>query len=260
MDSFTIEIAGLAARVQPLFSSTREYCRPYLTEAEPNLCVEVTQEDLVYEQKMAELEAVEEGLRIRKFTDPFLERATIQRKIARELLNRDTILLHGSTIGVDGVAYLFTAPCGTGKSTHTRLWREAFGQRAVMVNDDKAFLRITDSCVLACGSPWNGKHGLGTNITLPLAGICFLRRGAENRIYHASPEDYIGELRHQCFVPEDAPGQITACNLVDRLAQLVPLWEMECTKDLAAARLAHQAMSGGGTEAQRQHKNAGEIT
>lgn len=249
MDSFTIEIAGLVTRVQPLFSSTREYCRPYLTESEPDIYVAVTQDDLVYEQKMAEIEAMEEGLRIRKFTDPFLERATIQRKIARELLNRDTILLHGSTIGVDGAAYLFTAPCGTGKSTHTRLWREAFEGRSVMVNDDKAFLQITDSTVFAYGSPWSGKHGLGTNITLPLAGICFLRRGAVNRIQKANPGDYMGELRHQCFIPADAPGQKIAGALVDRLAQLVPLWEMECTKDPSAARLAHQTMSRGASGA-----------
>jgi hypothetical protein len=54
----------------------------------------------------------------------------IQEKIAGQLLERDTLLLHGSTVAVDGQAYLFTAPCHTGKSTHTRLWRELFGDRA----------------------------------------------------------------------------------------------------------------------------------
>ena len=182
MEAFAMQIAGLTARIEPLFISTREYCRPYLTEEAPQLQIAVTEADLAYEQEMLEREAVEEGLRIRKFTPPFLERTAIQRKIAEELLNRDTLLLHGSTVGVDGAAYLFTAPCGTGKSTHTRLWRERFGTRAVMVNDDKAFLRLTDSGVLAFGSPWTGKHGLGSNICLPLKGICFLKRGAENRI------------------------------------------------------------------------------
>ena len=89
MDEFTMEIAGLTARVQPRFISTREYCRPYLTEGALELVVAVTEDDLVYEQAMLEKEAVEEGLRIRKFTGPFLERAAIQRKIAEELLNRE---------------------------------------------------------------------------------------------------------------------------------------------------------------------------
>ena len=236
MDPFTMEIAGLTARVQPRFISTREYCRAYLTEGEPELFVEVTEEDLAYEQQMLDIEADEEGLKRRKFTDPFLERATIQRKIALALLHRDTILLHGSTVGVDGKAYLFTAPCGTGKSTHTRFWRETFGQRAVTVNDDKAFLRITPEGVWAYGSPWSGKHGLDTNICLPLQGICFLRRGTENRITRAVPETCIPELRHQCMLPE------ASIDLVERLSRQVALWEMVCTKDQAAARVAYEAM------------------
>ena len=243
MDAFTIEIAGLVACVQPLFSSTREYCRDYLSERKPEFFLEVTPQDLVYEQLLWEREAVEEGLKIRKFFDPFLERATILRKIAVELLNRNTILLHGSTIGVDGVAYLFTAPCGTGKSTHTRFWRESFGDRAVMVNDDKAFLRITPEGVFAYGSPWSGKHGLDTNICLPLRGICFLKRGGENRIVRAAPDAYFAELVHQTLIPEDISGHSKGIGLVDLLSCQVPLWEMECTKDHSAATVAHDAMS-----------------
>lgn len=243
MDAFSIQIAELVVRVQPMFGSTREYCRAYLSENEPDTFIDVTQDDLIYEQKMAEQEAADEGLRIRKFTDPFLERATIQRKIAIALLQRDTILLHGSTVGVDGDAYLFTAPCGTGKSTHTRLWREVYGSRAVMVNDDKTFLKITSSEVLAYGSPWGGKHGLETNICLPLKGICFLRRGNENWIRTVKAEDNFEALIHQCFVPGDLEGRNRAHNLVSQLSQKVALWEMECTKDPQAALVAHSAMS-----------------
>ena len=243
MDAFTIQIAGLVTRVQPMFISTREYCRPYLTELEPECFVEVTEEDLAYEQQMRDIEADEEGLRRRTFTGPFLERASIMRKIAAELLNRNTILLHGSTVGVDGKAYLFTAPCGTGKSTHTRLWRQVFGDRALMVNDDKAFLQITPSGVLAYGSPWSGKHGLDTNICLPLKGICFLHRGMENVISPAKPEDWLAELRHQSMIPEEPVSRAKALALVDTLARTVPLWEMACTKDPAAARISFEAMS-----------------
>lgn len=242
-DAFTIRIAELTASVLPLFVTTREYCRAYLSDAEPELYIEVSESDLVYEQEMAEKEAVEEGLRIRKFTGPFLERAAIQRSLARELLNRDTLLLHGSTVAVDGYAYLFTAPCRTGKSTHTRFWREVFGDRAVMVNDDKPFLQITPSGVLAFGSPWSGKHGLDTNICLPLKGICFLQRGKENVIQRASPEACMAELLHQSFIPEDPDGEAIAHALASALARQVPLWTMECTKDPAAALVSYQAMS-----------------
>ena len=134
MGEFTIKVAGHTAYVSSLFESTRDYCREYLTEEAAEIFITVSREDLAQEQRLADEEAREEGLRQRNFTDPFLERAVIQRKLAEALLERDVLLLHGSTVAVDGRAYLFAAACGTGKSTHTRLWREVFGTRAVMIN------------------------------------------------------------------------------------------------------------------------------
>ena len=235
---FHIEIASLVTCVQPMFGSTREYCRSYLTEREPAFFVEVTGADLVCQQAALDQEADREGLRRRKFTDPFLERTVIQEKIAEKLLERDTLLLHGSTVAVDGQAYLFTAPCGTGKSTHTRLWREQFGDRAVMVNDDKVFLQLRQDSVWAYGSPWTGKHGIGNNISVPLKGICFLQRGTENQIQKAAPEKWLPELIHQSFLPEQRYS-----DLILQLAQMIPLWEMSCTKDPQAATIAYEAMS-----------------
>lgn len=243
MKSFGISIAGLSVQVQPMFETTEVYCRNYLTEDEPSGIITVTEDDLLFEQQMLDIEAREEGLKLRKFTGPFLERTAIQRKIAEELLKRDTLLLHGSTIAVDGAAYLFTAACGTGKSTHTRLWREVFGDRAVMINDDKPFLRFTEDNVIAYGSPWSGKHGLDTNISAPLKGICVLRRGPENVIRSMAPEDVIGMLRHQAFLSTDPALQDKTVALVEKLVRTVPLWEMECTKDRRAAEVAHEAMS-----------------
>ena len=243
MDAFTICIAGLVARVQPMFLSTREYCKKYLSNMRPDVSVTVTPEDLLFEQKMADIEADEEGLKRRIFTDPFLERASIQRKIAEELLKRNTLMLHGSTVAVDGAAYLFTAACGTGKSTHTRLWREVFGERAQMVNDDKPFLELEANSVIAHGSPWSGKHGLDTNISVPLKGICILRRGPENVIRPLAAEAAMDMLLHQSYLPEK--NRERAAALAERLARTVPLWEMHCNKEPGAAIVAHRAMSGG---------------
>ena len=242
MDSFTMEIAGLAVCVQPMFQSTREYCRPYLSHKAPDFTVTVTSEDLVFQQALLEQEAIEEGLKIRIFKDPFLERATIQRRVADRLLDRDTLMLHGSTVAVDGKAYLFTGPCGTGKSTHTRLWRELFGQRAIMVNDDMPFLQITPEGVLAYGSPWNGKHGLSANICVPLQGICFLQRGAENQIQPLPPAQGKAALCRQIHTPTDPALQSKALLLADRLAEIVPLWQMHCNMRPEAAEVSYRTM------------------
>ena len=242
MEAFVMEIAGLAVCVQPLFLSTREYCKPYLTDKSPELFVQITREDLAFQQALLEQEAIEEGLKIRKFEDPFLERTTIQRRVADHLVTRNTLMLHGSTVAVDGKAFLFTAPCGTGKSTHTRLWREVFGDRAVMVNDDKPFLQITDDGVLAYGSPWSGKHGLASNVCVPLKGICWLHRGKENEIHRAEAKGLAEMLCRQAHMPMEDDLAQKAASLVEMLLEKVPLWEMHCNKEPDAAKVSGKAM------------------
>ena len=242
MTEFSICIAGRTAAVTALFESTGYYCRNYGTQDSPNFSVAVTREDLQQEQERLRLEALEEGLRPRVFPDPFLERSFLQRSIADRLLRHQVLLFHGSTVAVDGKAYLFTAPCGTGKSTHTRLWRELFGSRAVMVNDDKPFLRLDGEQVLACGAPWSGKHGLDSNIAVPLAGICVLERGSENRIAPATREQrqFLFTQGHR---PEDPALQPLAEELTQQLILRLPVWKMACTKDPNAAQVAWEAMA-----------------
>jgi hypothetical protein len=244
MAQFQLKIAGAVAAVTSLFDSTPHYFKAYLTEDTPDFFVTVTEQDLRFEQAELDREAMEEGFRRREFTDPFLERAAIQRAFAEYLFAFDTLLLHGSTVSVDGKAYLFVAKSGTGKSTHTRLWREAFGTRAVMINDDKPFLRLTDAAVEAFGSPWSGKHGLDTNISAPLAGICILERGAENVIRSITAEEALPRLQKEGYAPMDEKKSLKFETLVKRLAHCVPLWHMTCTKDPQAAQIAWSAMAG----------------
>ena len=229
-----------------LFESTAQYFRAYLTEETPDFSVTVSREDLIFEQAELDAEALAEGFRRRQFTDPFLERAAIQRAFADRLLGFDTVLLHGSCVAVDGTAFLFTARSGTGKSTHTGLWRQVFGSRAVMVNDDKPFLQLRPEGVFACGSPWSGKHGLDSNVILPLGGICLLERGAENQIRPMEMAEALPMLLHQSYLPSEE-----ACSLVHTLANRVPLWQMACNKAPQAAEVAFGAMSKQENEVKR---------
>lgn len=244
MAQFNIEIAQTVFAVRSLFESTKDYCRNYLTEKEPDFTVEVFPEDLISEQQALDVEAAEEGLKRRKFTDPFLERTVIQRKVAACLLHRNTLLFHGSGLSLDGQGYLFTAAkCGTGKSTHTRFWRQVFGDRVKMVNDDKPFLHLTESGVTMYGAPWSGKHGLDTNVAVPLRGICLLQRGPENRIEKISPEEALPMLLHQAFLPGDDSGLPVLKELTEALCRKTTLWKMECINDPSAAEISAGEMA-----------------
>ena len=240
MAEFNLKIAGHTGRVASLFESTPQYFKAYLTDDVPEFSVTVTREDLAFEQADLLEEAHRDGFKPRVFTDPFLERQAIQRAFAEFLFDHNTLLFHGSAVAVDEEGYLFTAHSGTGKSTHTRFWMQTFGKRAVMVNDDKPFLEITAEGVLLHGSPWSGKHGLDTNVTVPLKGLCILERGAENRIWKLSPEEALPMLRKQAYQPTARAAAFA--QLADRLSQSVPLWKMTCTKNPEAARIAFCAM------------------
>ena len=243
MAEFTISIAGHAIGVSGLFDSTRDYCRSYLTEENPEFYVAVSREDLAFEQRELDEEARQEGMKLRTFTDPFLERTAIQRKVAEHLLTRDILLLHGSAVAVDGRGYLFMARCGTGKSTHTRLWRQVFGSRAVMVNDDKPFVELAEDGAILHGAPWSGKHGLETNISVPLAGICILNRGAENRVWRIGPEEALPMLLRQGAQPVQVDRLPVFRDLIVRLAAETPLWTMTCNREPEAAEVSYNAMS-----------------
>lgn len=244
MAEFAMEIAGHTGLVRSLFDSTRDYCGRYLSEKKPEFAVTVRREDLEFEQEALRREAEEEGFRFRRFTDPFLDRAAVQRGFAEFLFDRDVLMLHGSVVAVDGEGYLFAARSGTGKSTHTRLWCRLLGQRAVMVNDDKPFVMVGEE-ILVCGAPWSGKHGLDANVAVPLKGICLLERGTENRIRRAEPEEVLPMLMHQGYRPLEPEKEGRFAELVQRLGRRVPLWRMQCNKEPEAAATAYEAMRGG---------------
>ena len=72
-------------------------------------------------------------------------------------VRKDTVALHGSCIVYKGKAVLFLGESGTGKSTHTRLWRENIAG-SKLLNDDSPIVRYEEGGVWVYGSPWSGKY------------------------------------------------------------------------------------------------------
>ena len=241
---FSLQLAGQIVNVTARYETTKSYCGGYLTRKNGPWDVTVTDRDLAAERERAGREDVAEGRSIRSLTDAQLEITALQRKIAETMFDHDILVFHGSAVAVDGAAYLFTAKSGTGKSTHTALWRQVFGSRAVMVNDDKPFLHIGQNEVTAYGSPWNGKHGLGENISAPLKAICILERGEENSIYEISPREALFMLLQQSNRPVDKRKMAVYMDLLDRLSRLVRFYRMKCNMNPEAARISYGAMSG----------------
>lgn len=244
MTSITVQIAGQTIEVNTMHRFASDFCKDYVTQDRPEISIEMTSEDIAFEREKSAREDALEGIAPRHFSDGYLETVAIQRKVAEKMFEYDTLLFHGSVVSVDGEAFLFTATSGTGKSTHTGLWREVFGERAVMVNDDKPFLRITGEGVLAYGTPWNGKHRIGSNICVPLKAICLLERGEENRIQRISGKEALFMLLQQSNRPMRRELMPKYMELLDELSKKVAFYRMQCTMDPEAAVVAYEAMSG----------------
>lgn len=234
----TIQISTTYERVHLL-------CETYRTADDAfSFSVCTTREDIAFERVMMGREDQLVNQPARNYPDSYLESLAVYRAIAERMPAFDTFLMHGSCIAVDGEAYLFTAKSGTGKSTHTRLWRELFKERAVMVNDDKPLIRVSESGATAFGTPWDGKHRLSANIAVPLKGVCILERAEQNGIRKITAGEAYPMLLQQIYRPIDAAAMMKTLRLIDRLTLTVPLWRLGCNMDPEAAKVASSAMKG----------------
>lgn len=216
------------------FGRTVTQAEPYLTEP----CIP----DIVIRSDWKGLQASQPHL-----SEDDCEYLTTGGSFYRQLPNFGGMMLHASAVVREGWAYLFTAPCGTGKSTHTRLWLEAFPD-AFILNDDKPALRIVDSTAYAYGTPWSGKTAQNRNLRVPLAGICILGRGKDNKITPCTRPAAIHRLLEQTARPRDGAAMKKLLELVDKLVSTVPVWKMECNMESDAARLSYRTMSDGRKE------------
>lgn len=239
----TYLLADAVFSVTSLHDEVHSLCADYRTEAEPRYHIVTTQADIDREGDESDRQREVEGLPPFRFSDAYLETLAIYRQAAETLLPEGVLLMHGSTVAVDGQGYMFTALSGTGKSTHVALWRKLFGARAVMVNDDKPLVRIkSDGSVWAYGTPWDGKHHLSTRTSVPLRAIVVLRRGAENHIRPLTPIEAFPMLWQQTYHPAQPEASRQALHLLEALARQVRFYELHCNMDPDAAQVAYDGM------------------
>lgn len=223
-------IADMTVGITFHHTFTPKMCQEYEIEMmeEPQIRIHVTQ---------AEIER-ERGCTEGAFSDAYLESLAVYRKLCEAALTYDTFLFHGSAVAVDGKAYLFTAPSGTGKSTHVKLWREYFGERAVVVNDDKPLIQVKENEIYVCGTPWSGKHYLNTNVKVPLHGVCALNRGTENKIEEMSPIEGYPVVYRQAYRPQDKASMMKTLGLLKQLVERVPMYQLHCNISQEAVEVA----------------------
>lgn len=228
------QIAGVIVKLSYSFEWTRKYFERYLYvgDKKEDLFIEITDSDIDNEDKV-----------FPGTPRYFLENLAILRKLSRILLvEYNALLFHGSSIKVGNKAYVFTAPSGTGKSTHTKLLKEYLGDKMEYINDDKPILRAVDGKVYVYGSPWNGKHGRGSNISAPLKAVCVVSRGEKNSIEKISPSVAIKYLFEQSLGFDDEVSANKVLDIMALITSTASFYLLKCNMDISAAKCSYEGM------------------
>lgn len=164
--------------------------------------------------------------------------------LAQLLLSQNAFFIHSSFIDIGGKALLFSAPCGTGKSTQADLWQKH--RNAEIINGDKAGILVEDK-VYACGVPFCGTSGICKNRTLPLGAIVLLSQSAENSVKRLTGLEALQGVLKNVYLDLLAPNeQKTIFDLLIKLLETVPVYAFGCTADENAVVALENELKAGG--------------
>ncbi len=156
---------------------------------------------------------------------------------------KGAIAIHSSVVVKHGAAVLCLGESGTGKSTHTRLWRENI-EGAKLLNDDSPIIRIIDGVCYAYGSPWSGKTHCYINRRVPVKALMRLSQAPHNKIRRLPALAAIGAVLPSCppAFATDTALQDAICDTVSGVIASTPIYHLECLPDAAAAQLSYSTI------------------
>lgn len=223
------KIADCVVEINSIYNDIHILCKKYEFNDKAEFYISTDKEVIDFEkQKTAD----------HSFSEGYLETLAVLRMLSNKLIEKNIILFHGSALSFSGDGYIFSAKSGTGKSTHARIWRERFGNSVKMINDDKPMIKITDNSAFVYGTPWNGKHRLGENISAPIKAICFLKRSEVNFIKKTEALNIYPQLLSQVYKPTDKALFEKTLDLLRKLCSCVDFYELECNMEPEAAEVA----------------------
>lgn len=153
------------------------------------------------------------------------------------------VAVHSSAIIYNGEVVMFLGESGTGKSTHTRLWRENI-VGATLLNDDSPFIGVCDGKATAFGSPWSGKTPCYKNESYPIRAIVRLSQAPHNAMRRLRGVQAIGALLPSLPPAFAFDERMEDCvmDVLSAIVGRVPVYHLECLPDAAAAELSYSTI------------------
>lgn len=245
MITFQVKLADIPIEISANFRYSKQILEEYLTKETPEVVISVSASDICFEEKLSSMEDQKAGRPAGCFSDEYLESLAVYRKLADALVYKNVLVVHGSALCLDGKGYLFSAPSGTGKSTHAALWKRLYGERVLVLNDDKPMIRLFGNKAYLYGTPWDGKHHISINEKAPLLGIAMLKQADINRMTRLSPSESYPQFLQHIHRPLDREGSLEVMRLLGRLSDNVPMYQLECNMDIQAAMVSSKILQEG---------------
>ena len=231
---FVITLAGVNVEMVHTYDRVRRECEDYLAApgALPTITATTSPEKIAAERTTLGTPVAAE----------YAESLCLFRDIAEQMPLLGRAVFHGAAIDYRGAGLLFTAPSGTGKSTHIALWRQVLGDEVRIVNGDKPLLWLREDGVEVCSTPWAGKENWQRNTTAPLRALCLLERGSEDVMRRVEPSEVLDRLLAQVYLPYDPVAAAKTLEIMDGVVTRVPVYRLSCTPTPRAATVAFEAL------------------
>ena len=171
-----------------------------------------------------------------------IENLAMSSEFNRSAIKHGVMLVHSSALIYNNGAYLFSADSGVGKSTHTKLWLKAFGDKVHIMNDDKPVVRLYDDHAQAYGTPFDGGSGIALNESYPLKAIIFVERGEENSVRIPDNKEIIQKLYFQTARMVNRETAEKMLVNMERLLHLTKFYILTCNMDISAAYTAYNSI------------------
>lgn len=209
-----------------------DFVKDYSHNGAPQVQFSITEEDLQKVRSTVNYPACELQLELTAFYDKFLAWLPLQ----------DSFFLHASLIEANSQGVAFTALSGTGKSTHTALWKKLLGDNMQVINGDKPIIRFINNVPYGYGTPWNGKEHWGINGKVAVNHLCFIERAKTNSCEKMTAKQTLEHIFSQIFIPNDPLAAANTLSLLDRLLNSCCIWNIKCNTELEAAKIAYNTI------------------
>lgn len=231
------KLADFVVNIENEYDYLTGQCAPYRYTGDipAELSVKVNEDEIQHER------IASEGI---NHSSGYLESICAYRKLCLQLPLYDAMVLHGSVISCGGRGIAFLARSGVGKTTHTMLWKQVYGEKVQIINGDKPVVRFFGGVPFAYGTPWAGKENLQSNNRVQLTDICFIERSEDNFVFRAASDACLDFLAQQILLPTEPAAAGKTLELLDKLMTACNFWIIRCNISEDAAITAHKTIIG----------------